>query len=346
MLTMPGATPEKVERLLNELWEQTFLLTELRPPLTHPSPARHVAACLARVASAGEERVALDAVLHAMDAWDQLPIAQRPDAYRTLGRLAAAAVPDFENTPAQVDTALALDGRKHHKSVAREAANAAELLLRLNPSAGGLGQLDSYRHAFIGRYGIDREIPLVEVLDRDHGLGPPAGYGSTGVGIDQAKLAMRDQTLRELAVDALRDRRLAVALDRDTLDGLSLTSPTAETAPVSLDIAVFVLAGSAAAIDAGEFETLMRQNLAPRRPDVTSGASVTCSATQAGRRWPPSRRRTRASIRTTWRPSSSICLAAAARRTSRSDRRSTPMRSRSARCRASPCGMRYRCRKC
>lgn len=261
LLTMPGATPEKVDGLLNELWEQTFLLTELRPPLTHPSPARHVAVCLAGVASAGEERVALDAVLDAMDAWDQLPIAQRPDAYRLLGRLATAAVPDFENTPAQVDTALALEGGRLHESVAREAANAAELLLRLNPSTGGLGQLDSYRHAFIGRYGTDREVPLVELLDRDHGLGPPAGHGWTGAAIDQTKLAMRNQTLRNLAVDALRDRRLVVALDRDTLDRLSLSSPTAENAPVSLDIAVFVLAGSAAAIDAGEFELLIGPNL-------------------------------------------------------------------------------------
>ena len=42
---------------------------------------------------------------------------------------------------------------------------------------------------------------------------------------------------------------------------LRSSSPSAESAPVSLDIAVFVLAGSAAAIDAGDFELLIGPNL-------------------------------------------------------------------------------------
>jgi len=261
LLTTPGATAEKVEGLLNELWEQTFLLTELRPPLTDPSPARYVARCLAGVAPAAKERAALGAVVDAMTAWDQLPIAERPAAYRALADLGAEAVPDFHDTPAQVDTELPLEGGYLHEAVAGEAANAAELLLRLNPSGGGLGQLDGYRHAFIGRYGTEREVSLVELLDRDHGLGPPSGHGWSGAGIDQAKLALRNQTLRGLALDALRDRRLAVGLDRATLDRLALSSPTAENAPISLDVAVFVLADSAAAIDSGEFELLIGPNL-------------------------------------------------------------------------------------
>ena len=45
--TTPSATPERVDKLLSELWEQTFLLTDLRPPLTTSSPAQYVAERLA-----------------------------------------------------------------------------------------------------------------------------------------------------------------------------------------------------------------------------------------------------------------------------------------------------------
>src|SRR5262249_21157192 len=38
----PGATAEKVEALLTSLWEQTMLLTDLRPPLTGECPCRYV----------------------------------------------------------------------------------------------------------------------------------------------------------------------------------------------------------------------------------------------------------------------------------------------------------------
>ena len=48
LATAPGATIEKVEKLIEELWRQTLLLTDLRPPLTEPSPATYVAAPPAR----------------------------------------------------------------------------------------------------------------------------------------------------------------------------------------------------------------------------------------------------------------------------------------------------------
>jgi thiopeptide-type bacteriocin biosynthesis protein len=261
LLATPGATPDKVEALLDELFDQTFLLSELRPPLTHASPARHVAGCLDGVEAAAKERASLAAAVDAMNAWDELPMAERPDAYRSFGALATAAVPDFDGTPAQVDTALALEGDSLNEAIAREAAKAAELLLRLSPQAGGRGPLDGYRHAFLARYGADREVPLVELLDPDDGLGLPTGRGWNGDGIDPAKLALRNQTLRRLAVDALREGQISVQLDRATLDCLALSIPTAENAPTSLDLAVFVLAESAAAIDAGEFELLIGPNL-------------------------------------------------------------------------------------
>ena len=34
LATAPGATTDKVEKLIEELWRQTLLLTDLRPPLT------------------------------------------------------------------------------------------------------------------------------------------------------------------------------------------------------------------------------------------------------------------------------------------------------------------------
>ena len=260
LLETPEATPEKVEQLLTELWEQTFLLCELRPPLTHPSPARHVVDCLAGVAPAAAERDALEALLEAMAGWDELAMHERPAAYRSLGAIAARAVPDFDDTVAQVDAALALRGAALHEDVAREAADAAELLLRLSP-ASGTGTLDAYRRAFAGRYGTDREIPLLELLDPEHGLGSPAGHGHHRAGVDQAKLALRNQTLRRLAIDALRDRRLVVTLDDATLAHLVLCTPTATDAPVSLDLAVFVVARSLADIDSGAFQLLIGPNL-------------------------------------------------------------------------------------
>jgi thiopeptide-type bacteriocin biosynthesis protein len=72
---------------------------------------------------------------------------------------------------------------------------------------------------------------------------------------------VRQRTLRDLALSALRDRWLVVELDEDTLARLETCTPAPDTAPVSLDIAAFVAARSPAAIDVGEFQIIIGPNL-------------------------------------------------------------------------------------
>ncbi len=51
-----AATPEKIERLIAQLWEQRILLTDLRPPLTTDSPASYVLNKLANIPQAADVR--------------------------------------------------------------------------------------------------------------------------------------------------------------------------------------------------------------------------------------------------------------------------------------------------
>jgi thiopeptide-type bacteriocin biosynthesis protein len=158
--------------------------------------------------------------------------------------------------------ALALDGHHISRAVGEEAAHAAELLLRLSPWPRGLPHLEVYRQVFVARYGHEREVPLLELLDPNFGLGPPSSHGHDGAGgIDPQRGAVRQRTLHDLAIRALRDRQLVVELDENTLARLETCIPSPDTAPVSLDIAAFVAACSPAALDAGEFQIIIGPNL-------------------------------------------------------------------------------------
>jgi class I lanthipeptide synthase len=260
LLAMPGATREKADGLLAQLWEETFLLTELRPPLTHAAPARYVAERLATVPAAAADRAALAGLLGAMARWDELDLAERPAAVGSISGRAAAAVPDHGGACAQVDTALTLAGRCLAAPVAQAAAQAAELLLRIGPPAPG-GKLAAYHGAFLTRYGADREIALLELLDPDRGLGPPPDHGSAQHRAGAPPRAPQDLALRSIAIGALRERRLVVELDDAAIDTLARSSPEPTTAPISLDLAVFVIAASVADIDAGDFRLLVGPNL-------------------------------------------------------------------------------------
>ena len=258
--TTPSATPEKVEKLLTELWEQTFLLTDLRPPLTSDSPARYVAERLACIPEAADERTRLDTFLTAASTWDRLEPEESLEAFGALLAQAGAPPDGSQDSPLQVDMAMSVEGQLG-SAITVEAARAAELLLRLSPMPRGLSSLAAYRQAFVSRYGHDREVPVLELLNPQLGLGPPSVHGHAATGPDPSKAAQRAQTLLQLACTALYNRERVVRLDENCLARLETWRPHVETAPLSLDINILVAARSAAAIDGGDYTVVVGPNL-------------------------------------------------------------------------------------
>ena len=258
LVSASGATVAKVEALLAELWKHTVLLSDLRPPLTCPDPARHVRRRLAEVPAARRAMDGLERLRGSLERWDALPLEDRLAAWPDLVEQVGAVHPLRRSaSPLQVDMALTLEGRRVHAAVARAAASAGELLLRLSPRPRGLAHIEAYRRAFEARYGLDREVALLELLDPHFGLGPP----SPGKGGPDG-MARRDRELRRLALRAQRDRCLVVELYYRLLERLETWSPGgAHSAPASLDISVFAAARSAAALDAGDFQVVVGPNV-------------------------------------------------------------------------------------
>jgi thiopeptide-type bacteriocin biosynthesis protein len=261
LASFPGATPEKAEKLIDGLWRQTFLLTDLRPPLTETNPAVYVARRLQCIPEAGGLLDRLQTALSAAAAWDTLPVEEAADAFRALAALHSPSDGTGPKSWPQVDMALNLGGSRISRAVAGEAARAAELLVRLTPLPAGVPYLESYRRQFEARYGSDREVPLLELLDQNAGLGPPSPFHGGALGGDLRKLAIRQQTLHDLAVAALREGELVVELDEEKLGRLETWTPSLVTAPLSMDLSVFVVAASAQDVDIGNFLVVVGPNL-------------------------------------------------------------------------------------
>ncbi|MDQ3698227.1 MAG: lantibiotic dehydratase [Gemmatimonadota bacterium] len=260
VLATSRATPEKVERLLTELWEQTFLLTDLRPPLTTDSPARYVLDRLASIPEAAAIRTRLETFLNAAALWDQTPHEASVPAFRTLLGCIDGAEDGPKDPRFQTDMALSVEGRLG-SIIAEEAARAAQLLLRLSPTPRGLSSLAAYRNAFVARYGIEREVGVLELLDPHRGLGSPSAHGHAFVGPEPSRAETRSRTLLALATSALHKRQRVVHLDEKAVAKLETFELLPENAPVSLDVNLLVAARSAAAIDQGEFSVVIGPNL-------------------------------------------------------------------------------------
>ncbi|MGW7450016.1 lantibiotic dehydratase [Streptomyces sp. NPDC054787] len=257
---LAGATADKAAALVERLRAQGFLQSDLRPPLTGGDPTGHVLRRLAAVPGAQDVAVALGELSRSLARWDGLPLSARIDAWPELIERATVLHPAAPGTSVlQTDLALTLDGQGLHSEVAAEAAHAAELLLRLSPFPAGPPRLESYRRSFLSRYGLERRVPLLELIDPDLGLGPPFDLASnhSPTPYDQR----RGRLLLDLALAANRERRQVVDLSERQVEELTTPRLDPASCPPSLDLTLFVAAASPAAVDAGEFRLVVGPNL-------------------------------------------------------------------------------------
>jgi thiopeptide-type bacteriocin biosynthesis protein len=261
MAATPSATEQKVEHVLQQMWEFGFLRTELMPPITVEDPITWVRDRLAPITGGKALRVQLDGLLNAIALCDTVAVEHVPSALRKAAAHAGFLGRTQTEMPLQVDMALGLSRNHLSSAIAEEAAHAAELLLRLTPAPIGPPNVEGYRQKFLGRYGQDREVPLLELLHHEWGLGPIGSHAWSGGGIEPARAARRAETLQNLALGAIRDGRLSVDLDEEILSRLETHTPTADHIPSSIDLNLFVLALSAPAVDAGEFQLVVGPNL-------------------------------------------------------------------------------------
>ena len=311
LTAIPGAKLKQVEGLLTELWQETVLLSDLRPPLTGALPPAHTLqhhlANIPATASLAEQLAtilgelanweaapgnltvtryralleqieqftrACDAFLHTTDQAEASPSSSRSRITPERERLR----PEDKSAPPllQIDLAQGLAGQTLASSVGADVAQMAEVLLRLTPAPRGPTRLAAYRNAFIERYGEHRAVPLVELINQHVGLGALEVVSDTTAPEQEARSdGKRNRTLITLALTAQQKGQRAIELDEATLKRLETWTPDAATAPASVDLNVFLAAASAEAVDAGRYHLVLGPNVGGQEGGRTFGRFAT-----------------------------------------------------------------------
>ncbi|MEV6979405.1 lantibiotic dehydratase, partial [Kitasatospora sp. NPDC093806] len=266
LLDHTGGSPEQIDRLLTELWRQRFLVTDLRARLTTADPADELRRRLADRPSCAPTAGQLAELLAGMSELDGGPADQAPARARRVTERAAEIHP-VTGPAFQTDMARPVAGDRIAAAVGEDCARAVELLLRLSPQPFGSPDLPAHRNAFLQRYGRDGEVPLLELLDPDTGIGPPAHTHGGPPVVPPEVAARRANTLTDLALTALRDGARVAELTESTVAALQTWDPaTAEgpspaPAPVSLELSAFLAAATPEAVDRGDFLLVVGPNL-------------------------------------------------------------------------------------
>jgi len=231
------------ESVLRQLVEIGMLFTDLDPAPDCADPLGHV---LRRLPADHPMRRELRAV-HADLRRADTATADRPERRRA----AAARMRALHDADDVVQTDLRLDVEATLPlALGAEAARAAEVLWRLGNTSGPAWS-DAYRKRFLERYGSDRLVPVLELLDDNRGIGQP------DFAVKREKPG--DRGIVELVLAAARSGDDEIELDDDVVDRLAQDSPG--RLPASMELCAEVLAPSWDALCAGEFRLVVGANL-------------------------------------------------------------------------------------
>ncbi|WP_345700859.1 lantibiotic dehydratase [Kitasatospora terrestris] len=272
----PQAPAGAFAGMLSTLVGQEFLITGLRPVLDGGDPLGRVVDVLADAERAAGTRLPMLAALRSVAA-DR----DRYDAARPAGRTAAlAGLEDGMRRLADSDRLVHVDlalGAELHlpPAVAEEAARALGALWRLSPPGPGMPTLRGYHRDFLERYGTDRVVPLLELLDETVGLGAPAGYrwpqSTRSEDPPRPSDRQRDLLLGRLAAEAVRDGRREVLLDDALVDRLAPAGADRARPPHSCELFCALVAADEKALANGEFLLVGGNGPGPAEAGATFG---------------------------------------------------------------------------
>jgi thiopeptide-type bacteriocin biosynthesis protein len=233
-----------VESLLRRLVDVGLLLTDLEPPAGCADPLGHLLDRPGVLRHPIADR--LGGIRRGLQLVDAAPPDRRPGLRRAL--VADMKALQDADTPVQADLRIGVEGGLP-RDIGTEAAQAASVLWRMTRPGLPPG-LGDYHRRFVARYGTDRAVGLIELLDDTRGLGAPDTH-------DDASPDDADPRWRWLG--ELLDGRDEIELDDAALD--RLPDPGPGFVPPSMELCVEVVASSWDDLVAGRFRLVVGENL-------------------------------------------------------------------------------------
>ncbi|MGG1329662.1 lantibiotic dehydratase [Bacillus tropicus] len=259
----PGTPEDKIHKMILQLVEKEYLLTELRPPLMISAPFNYLLDKLERIQGIEELKGKLYEIKRLIELYNEQQLGKGletvKEIYYEMQQLANA------KNPLQVDVKLINNSITLNNKVGEEAAKVAEILWRISPDSLGLQNIEAYRNEFIEKYGTYREVPILEVLDEDQGLGAPALYNypksrRKPIQNDDMNKFKRENYLLSQLLEVSKSNAIEICLDDTDIKQLQPIEPKLETLPNSLELYGNIIAESSEEIDNGNFQFVLGIN--------------------------------------------------------------------------------------
>jgi thiopeptide-type bacteriocin biosynthesis protein len=262
-------TSEDAEAFLQELVDSQLLVPELALPVTGDESVAGLVEQLAGVRGANDARARLAQTNLALRDIDAAGLGSSTDVYRRLAsELEPLGVPVSASRLFQVELTKPAHEVVIGSSVIDELRRGIEIVHRFSRSQQERS-LEEFRAAFVERYGPDREMPLVDVLDEESGIGfervNRAGAEASpllaGLPLQRRGEAVgfpwknEDAALLDLVMRALAEGRDEIEIGEGDLPRLEKSARP--PMPEAFHAMAVLCAESAEAVERGDFRLLL-----------------------------------------------------------------------------------------
>lgn len=277
--TFPNAAPDAVSSMVDDLISSELLVSELQQPLDRTDDLYRLLRlleCPARTSPPARQMrdtlLALDTARHL---FEESASSEEQLTHLQLLLRQAKAVEDYD-TPLHVDSSVGMQVRLPEE-VGHEIESLAQVLFQISPERLGFRGLRGYHADFLERFGTDRLVPLLELVDSRQSLGPPAGYNNPASehGRPSASWEEPESIERRRTITRLYSEAMLIGSQEVILDGLALSalsSPTAQDLPrqPSSELYVHVVAATEDTLTAGDFRVVLSHNPGSHTAGATS----------------------------------------------------------------------------
>lgn len=259
----PETDVKRINLVILQMIQKEYLLTELRPPLMSTSPFEYLLEKVNQIKGIEKLQIELNEIKNQINSYNKKKIGEGLNIIKGLNKLMKEV--SKSKHPIQVDVKLSNQAIRLNQNVGNEISKVAEVLWKISPNSVGLPYLNEYREEFIEKYGTYREIPLLELLDEDHGLGAPATYNfpkSTRRTSQQENIhkIKQEQYLLKMLLEAYKKGSNKISLNDNDIHSLSHSDSNFDLSPDSLELYGTIMAENEKEIDKGNYQFVLGFN--------------------------------------------------------------------------------------
>lgn len=170
----PGIAISKIQTYVGELVSKEFLISDLRPSLNNPDPIQYfIKKC--RKVGLNEMSESISEIQHLCKEYIQTEIG---DGISKYNEIIAKMKKVFQSSSyLQVDTIIEGGNFQLSKDIANQINELASFFVYIsNGVKKRRTHMEHYKNKFLEKYGVDREVQLLEMMDSNKGIGAPALY--------------------------------------------------------------------------------------------------------------------------------------------------------------------------